>query len=312
MPIPNMLAMLLPSFESTNLRNQLSSNCDAIGEALLPRYQTLQDLVGTREGKAFLNGDVEEMSQGLVSYLRDSDLKVKDVRNASMLEYIVPALENVLVLRPFLEQHINKDIGKSLVTTALTFNKQTLLQLLDVIDFTVGYSTTLLNYATAVELNAVEGSNIDGGAIGPNDLQFLKTKRTVFAIALRILGTPLNKLKADYAEIPEAIFDEETYDDLVKTFGGATTDPLGMASVPFPLSLVYRARLNWAEWQMDRYDECVAAGKAAELRILLWKKQQAEGGGGDAAIERLIQSQEKRLMDLKYKREKLEKKYGLQ
>ncbi|QXO09489.1 hypothetical protein pEaSNUABM11_00065 [Erwinia phage pEa_SNUABM_11] len=311
MPIPNALAMLLPTFESTNLKNQLSSNCDAIGEALLPRYQTLQELIGTREGKPFLNAGVEEVSQSIVSALRSSDLKVKDVRHASMLEYIVPALENVLVLRPFLEQHITKDIGKSLVTSALTFNKQTLLQLLDVIDFTVGYSTTLLNYVTAVELNAVEGSNIDGGGIGPNDLQILKTKRALFAIALRVLGTPLNKLKADYAEIPEAIFDEDTYNDLVASFGGKT-DPLGMSSVPFPLSLIYRARLNWAEWQMDRYDECVAAGKAAELRILLWKKQQAEGGGGDAAIERLIQSQEKRLMDLKYKREKLEKKYGLQ
>lgn len=311
MPIPNMLAMLLPSFESVNLKNQLSSNCDAIGEALLPRFQTLQEVVGTQEGKAFKNADVQALSEDLVSSLRNSNLNVKGLRNVSMLEYIIPTLENVLTLRSFLEQHITKDIGKSLVTTSLTFNKQTLLQMLDIIDFTTKYSSVLLNYVTAVELNAVEGSNIDGGAIAPNDVQYLKTQSMVFCIALRVLGTPVNKLKADYAEIPEAIFDEDTYNDLVASFGAGTTDPLGMRSVPFPLTLIYRARLNFAEWQMDRYDECVAAGKAAELRILLWKKQQAEGNG-DAAIERLIKDQEKRLMDLKYKREKLEKKYGLQ
>ncbi|ANZ49417.1 putative virion structural protein [Erwinia phage Wellington] len=311
MPIPNMLAMLLPSFESINLKNQLSSNCDAIGEALLPRFQTLQEVVGTQEGKHFKNSTVQEMSEDIVSSLRSSSLNVKGLRVASMLEYIIPSLENVLTLRSFLEQHITKDIGKSLVTSALTFNKQTLLQMLDIIDFATKYSSVLLNYVTAVELNAVEGSNIDGGAIAPNDLQYLKTQSTVFCIALRVLGTPINKLKADYAEIPEAIFDEDTYNDLVASFGSGTTDPLGMRSVPFPLTIVYRVRLNFAEWQMDRYDECVAAGKAAELRILLWKKQQAEGSG-DAAIERLIKDQEKRLMDLKYKREKLEKKYGLQ
>jgi len=311
MPIPNMLAMLLPSFESVNLKNQLSSNCDAIGEALLPRFQTLQEVVGTQEGKPFKHADVQAMSEDMVSTLRTSNLNVKGLRVASMLEYIIPSLENVLTLRSFLEQHITKDIGKSLVTSSLTFNKQTLLQMLDIIDFTVKYSSILLNYVTAVELNAVEGSNIDGGAVAPNDVQYLKTQNMVYCIALRVLGTPINKLKADYAEIPEAIFDEDTYNDLVASFGTGTTDPLGMSAVPFPLTLVYRARLNFAEWQMDRYDECVAAGKAAELRILLWKKQQAEGNG-DAAIERLIKDQEKRLMDLKYKREKLEKKYGLQ
>lgn len=106
------------------------------------------------------------------------------------------------------------------------------------------------------------------------------------------------------------MFDEETYSQLVQQFGSNTTDPLGMSSVPFPLSIVYRVRLNIAEWQMDRYDECVEAAKATELRILLYKKQQA-AGEGDVHIEKLIEAHEKRLMELKYKRERLEKKYGL-
>lgn len=310
MAFPNMLAMLLPSFEATNLKNQLSSNCDAIGEQLLPRFQSLQELVASKEGKPFKSKTVQEISDEMVKYLRASGLEAKGLRNPSMLEYIVSSMENVLQLRSFLDQCIARDIGKSLVTSSMTFNKLTVLRLLDLIDFFTGYSATLLNYITAEEIAAVEGSNIEVKGIGPNDLQYLNIRSVSYCIAIRVLATPVNKLKADYAEIPEAIFNDETYGELVQQFGSGSTDPLGMSSVPFPISLVLRVRLNIAERQMDKYDECVEAAKAAELRILLYKKQVAEGKG-DAHIEKLIELSEKHLLELKHKRERLEKKYGL-
>ncbi len=309
MPIPNMLAMLLPSFEATNLKNQLSSNCDSIA-ALEPQFQNLQELVGSIQGKPFKAKPVADLSTEIVKYLHSSGLEVKGLRNASMLEYVIASMQNVQALRPFLEQCIDRDIGKTLVTSSLTFNKQTVLQLLDMIEFFVGYASTLINYITAEEIAAVQDSNITVKGIGPKDLQYLQTRKTSFCIAVRVLATPITKLKADYAEIPEAVFDEETYSQLVQQFGSNTTDPLGMSSVPFPLSIIYRVRLNIAEWQMDRYDECVEAAKATELRILLYKKQLA-AGEGDVHIEKLIEAHEKRLMELKYKRERLEKKYGL-
>lgn len=309
MPIPNMLAMLLPSFEATNLKNQLSSNCDSIA-ALEPQFQNLQELVGSVQGKPFKAKPVADLSTEIVKYLHSSGLEVKGLRNASMLEYVIASMQNVQALRPFLEQCIDRDIGKTLVTSSLTFNKQTVLQLLDMIEFFVGYASTLINYITAEEIAAVQDSNIAVKGIGPKDLQYLQTRKTSFCFAVRVLATPITKLKADYAEIPEAVFDEETYSQLVQQFGSNTTDPLGMSSVPFPLSIVYRVRLNIAEWQMDRYDECVEAAKATELRILLYKKQLA-AGEGDVHIEKLIEAHEKRLMELKYKRERLEKKYGL-
>lgn len=310
MAIPNMLAMLLPSFEATNLKNQLSSNCDAIGEQLLPRFQSLQELVASKEGKPFKSKTVQDMSDDLVKYLRNSGLEAKGLRNPSMLEYIVASMENTLQLRSFLDQCITRDIGKALVTSSMTFNKLTVLRLLDLIDFFTGYSATLLNYVTAEEIAAVEGSNIEVKGVGPNDLQYLNTRSISYCIAVRVLATPLNKLKADYAEIPEAIFNDETYGELAQQFGSSSVDPLGMSSVPFPISLILRVRLNIAERQMDKYDECVEAAKAAELRILLYKKQVAEGKG-DAHIEKLIEISEKHLMELKHKRERLEKKYGL-
>lgn len=311
MPIPNMLGMLLPSFEATNLKNSLTSNCDAIGDVLLPQYQNMQELVGTVEGKKFHSKAVQNLNDALVKYLRETKLEHKALRDPSVLEYIIAAMENTLALRPFLEQCIARDVGKTVVTASMTFNKQTLLQLLDLLDFFAVYSATLINYISAEELASVQGSNVKVEGVGPNDLTYLNARVVTFGIALRVLATPANKLKSDYAEIPEAVFSEETYNELVNAFGAKVTDPLGLSAVPFPLSILYRVKLSWAEHQMDKYDECVEAARATELRILLYKKQLAEKNG-DAALEKLIEKHEKRLMDLKYKRERLEKKYGLE
>lgn len=311
MPIPNMLSVLLPSFEATNLKNTLNANCDAISESLLPQFENLRDLVGSEQGKPFLSKPVQTLSEELVKMLRSSGLEVKGLRDPSALEYIIAAMRNTLELRPFIEQCINRDIGKQVVTASLTFNKSTLLQLLDLINFFVLYSGTLVNYITAEELGAVENSNIAVKGVGPNDLQYLHVRMVTYGIACRVLATPQSKLKADYAEIPEAVFDEDTYNDLVKSFGSKATDPLGLSAVPFPLSIIYRINLSWNEWQMDNYDEVCEAAKAAEYRILLFKKQQAEGKG-DAALEILIEKHEKRLDSLKRKRERLAKKNGLE
>lgn len=310
MPIPNMLAVLLPSFEATNLKNSLASNCDALGETLLPQYQNLQELVGTVQGKPFNSKAVQSLSENLVRYLRETKLEVAGLRDPSLLEYIIAAMQNTLALRPFLEQCIVRDVGRQVVTASLTFNKQTLLQLLDLVDFFAGYASILLNYITAEEVGNQPGSNIAVKGIGPNDLTYLNARLVTFGIAVRVLATPANKLKADYAEIPEAVFTEETYNELVDAFGVKTTDPMGLSAVPFPLSIVYRVKLSWADHQMDKYDECVESAKAAELRILLYKKQQANGQG-DAHIEKQIERHEKRLSELMRKRERLEKKYEL-
>lgn len=310
MAIPNMLAMLLPSFEATNLKNSLGSNCDALGEVLLPQYQNLQELVGSVQGKPFNSKSVQGLSENLVRYMRETKLEVAGLRDPSVLEYIIAAMQNTVALRPFLEQCINRDIGKAVVTASLTFNKQTLLQILDLIDFFTVYSSTLLNFITAEEVGNQPNSNIAVKGIGPNDLTYLNARLVTFGIAVRVLATPANKLKADYAEIPEAVFSEETYNELVEAFGSKTTDPLGLSVVPFPLSIVYRVKLSWADYQMDKYDECVEAAKATELRILLYKKQQANGQG-DAHIEKQIERHEKRLAELMRKRERLEKKYDL-
>ena len=108
---------------------------------------------------------------------------------------------------------------------------------------------------------------------------------------------------------PAIAIDPENIGELRAVFGNRI-DPVGFSNVPFPLSLWYHARLSIANYQMDNYDDTIATAKAVELRVMLYKKKLATGEG-DAAIEELLSIQEKRLMELRRKQERLEKKYGL-
>lgn len=310
MEIATLFSTLLPSYEAIHLKGSLKKAADGISVELLPRYQQLQEVLGTVEGKKFHNKDVQEVSDSITEYLAKSGLRHNNLRQPSMLEYIIPAMQNVAALAAFLSKTIDRDMGRTIQTSVLTFNKATILQFVDIIDFTAQYASTLLNWITTMELASAADSNIATRALAPGDVELIHTKVVVFSIALRILGTPINRLQADYAEIPEAVFDEETYGELVKSFGQSKVDPLGMSAVPFPLSIVLRFQLWRAERQMDAYDECVQAAKSAEMRIILIRRQIAEGKG-DAATEKLLEAYETQYHELKYERARLEKKYDL-
>ncbi|MGL5397270.1 MAG: hypothetical protein ACRDBQ_18635 [Shewanella sp.] len=310
MGIGNVLSQLLPSYEAVNLRDNLNANILTIQDKILPVYRNMAVLVGAHDGKPFLDKNVAEFNETIVKHMEMSGLKVKSLRSPSMLDYIIPMLENVVAMRGFLLEAIQRDVGKQVVTTSMSFNKATLLQLLDMISFVSSYAPLMINFITASELAAVKDSNLVAGSIGPNDLVNLQQRIQLFCIACRVLGTPINKLKADYAEIPDMIFDEDSYNALSTNLGLKTVDPLGLSGAPFPMSLVFRVRMLFAEKQMDNLDEIDETIKASELRIMLYKKQQTEGSG-DAYIEEIIEGHEKRVSQLKRDRERLEKKYDL-
>lgn len=306
MNFSNFLNNILPAYEGTQLKDTLDDNVKLISTTLLPQYQSLAEVM---QGRTFHATDVQKMSTDITSYLKETGLEYRAYNNPSMVDYIIEVMKNISTLGGFLAGRIDADIGKKLVTSQMSFNKTTLLQLLDIINFYTEYSATLINWLTHQELTSMN-SDIKTKGVSPNDLQYLKSRMATFAVANRILGTPLSKMKAEYGDIPDAFFTEDTFYDLTRSFGPNKTDPMGFSSVPFPLSLIYHARLNIAERQMDHYDEVVAAGKATELRIMLYRKQIAEGTG-DAAVEKMLEANEKKLLDLKYARERLEKKYKL-
>ena len=150
MEIAKLFSTLLPSYEAVQLKGSLKKSADGISVELLPRYLQLQELLGTVEGKKFHNKDVQEISDMISDYLAKSGLRHLNLRQPTMLEYIIPAMQNVAALGPFLSKTIDRDMGRTMSTSVLTFNKTSILQFVDIIDFVAQYASNLLNWVTTL------------------------------------------------------------------------------------------------------------------------------------------------------------------
>lgn len=307
MSVINYLGSLLPSYEASSLKDDLDANAKELTGLILPAYEALAELIA---GGAIRDKAVAEHSAYFVKEMRDSELVFKNLRNPNMFEYVAETIKNIGTLTPYLRDRIDKDIGRKLITNGITFNRQTLLQFCEVIEFFSTYAKIFINYATHAELASVDESRIKVRAVGPDDIEYLQLRRHTFTVVCRILGTPVTKLAAEYGEIPDMAIDADSFKEVQSVIGSSRIDPMGFASVPFPISIVYHARMKWADYQMDRYDDTVSTAKAVEYRVLLYRKR-IDTGEGDASIERLLEIQEDRLMELRRKRERLEVKYGL-
>lgn len=297
---------LLPSYEAASLKDNLHSNVRELSEQILPAYENAIELFKEVPMK---DKDVLEMSKLFVEKMEVSGLEHKSLKDVNIVEFVREVMRNIISIEGYLKERIDADCGRKVVSDGITFNHQFLLQMLESIDFFNRFSKVLINYITHKEFAAVEQSRQKVMAIGPGDEEFLQTRMFAYTVVCRILGTPLSKLRADYGETPAITVDPEAIGELRAVFGNRI-DPVGFSNVPFPLSLWYHARLTGANWQMDRYDDTVATAKAVELRVMLYKKKIATGEG-DAAIEDMLSLQEQRLMELRRKQERLEKKYGL-
>lgn len=294
---------LLPSFETSRLKSLLSSMCEEIQEILIPTIEKLLPIFPANW--KWRNNDVKTFMTRI-----QTTVKLKKVPgNANAIVIINAVLANMLVTLPFMRGEVDKAFGREVAADGLTYSKTTMLQYGELADFFVRYTQVLINYVTSAELNAINGSQKVSG-IGPDDLDYLRVNMPTYLVALRVLAIDVNQLKSDMRSIPDMVIDESTESGAIALIGSHKADPLGFASLPFPLSTIYRIRLGWAESQISKYEALVAESKAVEYRILLMT-QRIEEGHGDAATERLLEVHEERLEKMRYKIAKLEQEYDL-
>jgi hypothetical protein len=294
---------LLPSFETSRLKSLLNSMCEEIQEILIPTIEKLLPIFPANW--KWRNNDVKTFMTRI-----QTTVKLKKVPgNANAIVIINAVLANMLVTLPFMRGEVDKAFGREVAADGLTYSKTTMLQYGELADFFVRYTQVLINYVTSAELNAINGSQKVSG-IGPDDLDYLRVNMPTYLVALRVLAIDVNQLKSDMRSIPDMVIDESTESGAIALIGSHKADPLGFASLPFPLSTIYRIRLGWAESQISKYEALVAESKAVEYRILLMT-QRIEEGHGDAATERLLEVHEERLEKMRYKIAKLEQEYDL-
>lgn len=303
MSIMRFIRALAPSFQGNKLKDGIIVLNERISTQLLPQLEKALSVFN--EDWKYQDAWAKTVSGNI-----EKDLKLKKLQpRACMfakLEWIAKNLQSTL---PFIKQETDRSFGNEVSSIGLTYSRANLLQYAECATFFVSYVSLLINYISAVELNAVsKRQHLEG--IAPTDLERLKAQYASFSVVCRILGYEVSELKGQLKTVPDMIIDPSTESEAKLIVGASKLDPVNFASLPFPLSLIFHLRLRNVENDVEEYEELKAQANSLNYRILLIK-QYMENGDGDAALETKLQKLEDRYLEKRRKVVKWEEDHGL-
>lgn len=308
MSIADYLQTLLPNNEVSKITRSIRNLQNVIGKYTLPAGQALESVIDYQY--KFKNRDMIQLNDFITKEL-SAKLKLKQqVRGANMVMTTVQLLGCLNENLSIVEDTVNKVFkGDNFSATTISYAKANILQYVEAADFFTKYARCLLNYVSSVELSDVQGVREVKG-IAPNDLNLLRTGRFDFAKIGLVVALPQLKTQSAITKASDMIVTSDSNAAVNVVVGRSGTDPFGFSSLPFPMSLIFRMRMNSMDAGVDNYEAAKAEAQAVEYRVLLIKEH-IQNGYGDAAVERSLDVQEDRLMKLKRKIEKLEEDYEL-
>lgn len=286
------------SFNSAEIRESLANNTKA--NSGLGRL--LENIVFTNKDQ--YPADLKSVNELIMS------TKPNEVRlgtDNTVTGYMGVVVNNLNQLIPLLQQELNNKFRREVSNVALTYNKVSYLQIVEIVDFAIKYIYNYLDVLLALVINRqINRPTYEG--LGPDDVQWVKKNANKFASIADILAKPVTTVAKLLEQAPDMVVSED--EASVRAVVGSKVDPLGFANLPWPFSLVYELRLQSASRKMDLYEARQETEKVIERRVLLYK-QAVENGSGDAALEKSLAVQESRLLKLKRRIEKTEAKYAL-
>ena len=207
MSVSNYVKGLLPSFESSRVKDNLSNLSQEIDQFTLPSTKGMVETF-PHDWK-WKNKNVETLDKAIRSSYRGKVFK----RDASALELIEHALVNMQTTLPLMKMQADKAFGRTISSDGLTFDRAAILQFSEAATFFVNYARMMVNYLSAAELAELDGSRKVAG-IAPDDEEHLLTHRYTFALALTIMCVDGKELKAEIGQIPTSIVEANNEDDM--------------------------------------------------------------------------------------------------
>lgn len=305
MSLSKYLQSLLPSAETSDLKTGLNNNAERIETVVIPSLDRCLPVFN--HSYQYNDPIVHGIAGSLSKELRATSLKLH--HDTGLMEHLTAVFKNMLVTIPYMRKEIDNTFGRNFTNIGLTFSKGNIIQFCETVDFVVNYVRVLMNYVTSTELMKLEGKRVDPD-LPKNDQEYLRVNAIVFVSAMGIMANSLDELKGAMKRIPDAIVDKDTESEIRVTVGESNMDPLGFASLPFPISLIFHYRLNRAEKEAEELERTKAEARIVEYRILLIK-QRIDSGQGDVAIEKELEIQADRLYKIRQRQAKMEEQYGV-
>lgn len=214
------------------------------------------------------------------------------------------ASTNAIKLLDLLEQFIQTRLSETVEIEGLTYQKATVLRLIEMLDFFADYSIRNLAALTAAETNILAFGKPDGNPTTKRELAYLMEHRNAYIKLIAILVSDPKTIMAKLDDVPEVYVSAEL--GTTPALQGGQSDPLHLGSIAAISFIFHWVGIRMADWDAARWDRAQKDKMTLTLRLEALKSRQRNAP--DARLEAMIQGSERELVLLRDRIDRIEAK----
>lgn len=298
MSILSYLADLLPTFGKKDIVGKLKIIARKLTDIVRPELALISESLNDKElrstyGKSFL----KDLNFVLPPNLRNMP--------GAYVKMCTIAVDHGQRLVDLLEQYVAKAVGETVHIEGITYQKASVLRLIDLIDFFADYSSRHMAFLVASETNIEAFGNGDGNPFTPKALAYLTTNRESYLRVMNLLNADPKKLMSDIEKIPEITVSDADIKE-VPALAGAAADPLQLGAIPIITGMFTWYGIRKVDWEIERYEAMKGERRSMENRLESLRQKRI--GQIDAQNEVVIEGYERELILTRASIEEMERK----
>lgn len=291
MDITSFIRALLPSFGKKDVREKLRIIARKITDLVQPSLELYLEAINEKALKsAYGKNFLKDVLAIIPPRMRTIDKPYGTVLYAALL--------NASKLIDQLELYIGKNLSETVAVEGLTYQKASVIRLIELLDFFADYSGRQLAYLIASETNIEAFDRPDGKPFNQAELNYITNNQAAFFRMLEMLNGDPKKIMTAIEGIPEVIMSDAAVSE-VPALAGASADPLLLGSIPGISHIFHWVGLRRVDWDVECYEALQKSKRSNELRLESLRMRRS--GNMDAQAESVIEGYERQLVLIRAK-----------
>lgn len=298
MTIQSFISGLLPSFGKRDVLAKIRNISKKLTDLVRPAVEVVAENLDEQNfksayGKAFMKSFTDVLPSRM-----KNDPK-------AFFKVVGVALDNGQKLLDLLEQYVGKNVGETIHVEGMTYQKASVIRLIELVDFFVDYTSRHLSFLVASETSIEAFKRPDGNPFTPAALRFLNDNRGNYIRVLNLLNGDPKAILANVEKIPEIVMAGTEVAE-VPALAGSAADPLQLNAIPLISGLFHWAGLRLVDWEIERFEAAKRERNDIEMRLEYLRTSRT--GQPDAQAEAIIDSYQRELTLIRDKIAKLEER----
>ncbi len=227
----------------------------------------------------------------IASFIQATPVRSKADRNKPYLSILRPAVVNAIALMDLLDEYVSKQLDEVIQIEGMTYQKATVLRLIELINFFGDYSIRQLSYTIASETNISAFSQIDHRPFSKDEETYLVgSNQVAFIRMIELLSNDPKSILQQIFKIKDVVIDEETS----KVGLGSGDDPLRLGFIPIVSNIIMWNGIRQVDLDAERLDRAQKEERVIKMRMEALRQRIALGQA-DARTESILTNYDREL-----------------